>query len=413
MASAISGLRSNHYDALGIEPDASVDEIERAFLFKVSAFSPHAFGNVAEASVAYDILKDPAKRRAYDRSNGFADEPEAAKPLPYWSGRPWSMTPGQATIARPAMALFSQAPKPVEVRPPEARAEPRAVPPVEAKERLAEAGAAVPDRLPFVAAPAERSPSSSPAPSPAPPPTPSPSPPIAREFAAPQPLSVSTLTDPRRSRFGLQPIDLQVSSAETAAIDPRKVALIAASIIVGVGVVGGWLGWAAGNDQNAPPQEAVQTRLPKATGEAQTVIAVAEPARQGPTGQAYRPGPRVRPARANPATPAQSAAPADANAQSQPAAGPPPAIDGPGADSAPVEAPAAEVPGPAPAAAALPLSSATIARTIERIGYPCGKVGSTAQGGGAGVFTVNCTSGHAYRASPLRGRYHFRPVSRP
>ena len=406
MASAISGLRSNHYDALGIEPDASVEEIERAFLFKVSAFSPHAFGNVAEASVAYDILKDPAKRRAYDRSNGFVDEPEAAKPLPYWSGRPWSMTPGQATIARPAMALFFQAPKPTDVRPPEASVEPRAIPPVEAKERLAEPGAEALDRLPFVAAPAELSPSPAPAPSPAPPP------PIAREFGGPQPLSVSTLTDPPRSRFGLQPIDLHVSAAEMPAIDPRKVALIAASIIVGVGVVGGWLGWAAGNDQ-APPQEAVQTRLPKATGEAQTVIAVAEPAWQGPIGQAYRPGPRARPARANPATPAQSAAPADANAQSQPAAGPPPAIDGPGMDAVPVEAPAAEVPGPAPAAAALPLSSATIARTIERIGYPCGKVGSTAQGSGSGVFTVNCTSGHTYRASPLRGRYHFRPVSRP
>ena len=109
----------------------------------------------------------------------------------------------------------------------------------------------------------------------------------------------------------------------------------------------------------------------------------------------------------------ESAVAAPAIAQSQPAAGPPPAIDGPGMDSVPVEAPAAEVPGPAPAAAALPLSSATIARTIERIGYPCGKVGSTAQGSGSGVFTVNCTSGHAYRASPVRGRYHFRPVSRP
>jgi hypothetical protein len=67
----------------------------------------------------------------------------------------------------------------------------------------------------------------------------------------------------------------------------------------------------------------------------------------------------------------------------------------------------------APAAAArLPLSNAVIARTIARIGYPCGRVAATAaaEGGAPGAFTVTCTSGHSYRAAPVGGRYHFRRV---
>jgi hypothetical protein len=63
----------------------------------------------------------------------------------------------------------------------------------------------------------------------------------------------------------------------------------------------------------------------------------------------------------------------------------------------------------APVAASLPLSNRVIARTIQRIGYPCGEVASTAALDGApGAFKVTCTSGHAYQARPVRGRYHFR-----
>ena len=60
----------------------------------------------------------------------------------------------------------------------------------------------------------------------------------------------------------------------------------------------------------------------------------------------------------------------------------------------------------------MPLSDATVARTIQRIGYSCGKVSSTSAGDGAGVFTVTCTSGQAFQARPVRGRYHFRRLGR-
>ena len=71
---------------------------------------------------------------------------------------------------------------------------------------------------------------------------------------------------------------------------------------------------------------------------------------------------------------------------------------------------AAEAPQVAAAAADMPLPNSTIARTIERIGYSCGEVASTAPVAGEepGVFKVTCTSGQSYRAAPVRGRYHFR-----
>jgi hypothetical protein len=115
------------------------------------------------------------------------------------------------------------------------------------------------------------------------------------------------------------------------------------------------------------------------------------------------------------------------HAVSAAAAAPPIALEadaGPPADSAPPQsqpdlastdqngaAPAAAEPvATQPVAASLPLSNSVIARTIERIGYACGAVASTVpvEGEGAGVFTVTCTSGQAYKATPLRGRYHFR-----
>jgi len=52
---------------------------------------------------------------------------------------------------------------------------------------------------------------------------------------------------------------------------------------------------------------------------------------------------------------------------------------------------------------------ATIARTIQRIGYECGSVISASSIDGAdGAFKITCSSGDAYRAALVGGRYHFR-----
>jgi hypothetical protein len=66
-------------------------------------------------------------------------------------------------------------------------------------------------------------------------------------------------------------------------------------------------------------------------------------------------------------------------------------------------------PAAVPVAADLPLPKRVVARTIERIGYSCGSVvSSTAIEGEPGAYTVTCSSGQTYQASPVHGRYRFR-----
>jgi hypothetical protein len=57
------------------------------------------------------------------------------------------------------------------------------------------------------------------------------------------------------------------------------------------------------------------------------------------------------------------------------------------------------------------LPKAAIARTIQKIGYPCGGVSSVAAVDAGGVFKVTCSSGHSYRAAPVGGRYRFKKWS--
>lgn len=67
--------RPNHYVRLGVERTASDEEIARAFAYQMSLFRPMA--EAAQIGVAYEVLRDPAKRKAYDETLGFRRE---AKP---------------------------------------------------------------------------------------------------------------------------------------------------------------------------------------------------------------------------------------------------------------------------------------------------------------------------------------------
>jgi outer membrane biosynthesis protein TonB len=50
------------------------------------------------------------------------------------------------------------------------------------------------------------------------------------------------------------------------------------------------------------------------------------------------------------------------------------------------------------------------ARTIDRIGFPCGRVvSSEAVGSGQGTYKINCSSGEAYQGTTKRGHLFFRP----
>jgi hypothetical protein len=113
MVSAIKS-RPNYYDMLGIMPGASGTAIAQAFGTATSVFRPHAFGAITELCVAYETLRDPARRRAYDASIGLPEQPR----LP---------------VSRPASAHFMARPAVDSPLLPEPKVE--AAPPVPAIER--------------------------------------------------------------------------------------------------------------------------------------------------------------------------------------------------------------------------------------------------------------------------------------
>ena len=57
-----------HYELLGLRPEATGEEIRQAFFRELTGLRPHAVGGLAQATVAYEVLRDPIKRRAYDAS---------------------------------------------------------------------------------------------------------------------------------------------------------------------------------------------------------------------------------------------------------------------------------------------------------------------------------------------------------
>ena len=82
MVSAVRS-RPNHYELLGVGPAASADEIRQAFQRKMSLFGAHLMAEAPQISVAYETLRNPARRRDYDQSPGLNVGPEP---------RPWGFT---------------------------------------------------------------------------------------------------------------------------------------------------------------------------------------------------------------------------------------------------------------------------------------------------------------------------------
>lgn len=122
--------RPNHYEVLGLAPTAGNDEISRAFAQASAAFRPHTFGTVTELCVAYETLRDPVKRRAYDQSLGIT--PKQLPPVSQVSIRlrpePVAAFPRQA-FDRGAGATTPMPDPTPEPRPrPEADATPRTEP---------------------------------------------------------------------------------------------------------------------------------------------------------------------------------------------------------------------------------------------------------------------------------------------
>lgn len=380
--------RPNYYETLGITPAAASDEIAKAFAKATSVFRPHPFGGITEVCMAFETLRNPIKRRAYDVSIGLIPEPAPR---------------AASTAAREVASL----PRPVSPYPVE----------------RTEIGTA---------------PSPAPQVKPAPRPEPSakhlagalPPQPVGQTAQAPSPASLPKPELQTRAAIDEKPrlapqiggdVSRQLSleeqfAVEASPIDWKRIGK-SAGVVAGaacfLGVLAGW--WSAG-DIAEPPQPAKAASLP------------APPPDQAATSESPQPAPApsvtekmaYRPKRAAVAVARIDRAPALQQLgaeEEQPVAGqlsdsqsrenqPKPSEFQPGT----VEQDGPTDPLAPTIAASLPLPNKVVARTIERIGYSCGAVTSSSpvEGGAPGVYKVTCASGQSYQAKPVNGRYRFR-----
>lgn len=371
MASTVRS-RPTYYDILGLKPTASVEEIARAFTEALSMFRPTPFGRTADIGIAYETLRNPEKRRAYDSSIGLTAEP-VAPPTPRFvsSGVVTASSQRSNPFAAPKLA-------------------PRPKPEVTSEPGL---GSFIASSLrEQVAAPN------------AAPPTPAKEP----EVAQPLEDKVERIEIPS---FWHSP--KLAEDIEEQGLDWKRTGIAVGAVVLAVGLVGGWAGWNAGQDvEQSKAGGAVTVALPQPKTPAPVTAVAAAPAPHlgdllpDRRTQAFV-APRHRErapylAQVRPVTPpaAQDAQPENSGFQEI------------AANQAVTDAPAvADAPAATVTSASMPLPNKVIARTIHRIGYACGDVASTtAVEGSAGVFNVTCTSGQTYQASPVRGRYHFRKV---
>ena len=350
--------RPNHYETLGLKPTASDDEIAPAFSRQM--LSPRPMLDVAQIGIAYAVLRDPIKRREYDRSLGLNAKPEPRQ----WT---YAMQPRWVPF------IASAAPKPME------------------KDSASKAG--LPE--PFVAAPPKPETRAEPQ-------VAAPTAASRREPAVEPRLEprIPDLMAVRRARAE------RSRDVDDRIIDWKYPAFAVGSLVVVAGLLGAWAGTTAGSDAAASQTDAAMTvALPKAGP--RPSVAAASPAPVGTPAETLVEWPvrdsvsvsrsKRNVSRRRPTAQAEQQVREGQAAESQP--------DALSRDPLAPEPSAAQ-----PVAASLPLPNRVIARTIERIGYACGQVASTVEGEG-GVYKVTCTSGHSYQATPVRGRYRFRRLA--
>jgi curved DNA-binding protein CbpA len=369
-----TATRLNHYEVLGLTPAASDGEIADAFARAMSMFRPHAVEDVARLSVAYATLRNPAKRRAYDDSLGLNPQPPPRRPpmpaIRFSGSARWDRLVRPAADTVPTPAPLPEPEAPVAQKPASSPAEP-------------------------VREPAKRDRSGiSPEPSPQPERRIRPS--AQDEPKLPEFLAV------RRASEDIEP------DVGDRVIDWKLPAFAAGGLLVAAALAGAWAGLDAGDGGEQPAKRAASIALP--------------PLKPLPGGLDKPPATRVDRVEDLP----QRAAPVSIAARpiEQHRAAPPPtgseerlaeisqSLESGYYDSPSMNRPDGQSATDAPpaAAATLPISNRTAARTIERIGYACGRIAATTpvEGEATGVYKVTCTSGQSYRAAPVNGRYRFK-----
>ena len=369
MVSSVTS-RPSHYEMLGLTATASEAEIGRAFASRMSLFGTHAPGEAARLCAAYEVLRDSAKRRDYDRSIGLGPKPEPRQWAFAVTQSSWPGFVGSAAAPSPVEALTAPAAPPAGplVTAPH---EPEASPEIERASAIAAS-------LRRLAEPPAVEPSK---PEPAAEWSPLPRPePVAE-------MDIYRILDRRLDRL--------TSSGDDQPFEWRRPALVVGGLIGAAGFIGAFAGLSVKDDAAtaaAPP--AITIPLPAAK---QVADAAAAPP-TAPIEMAAATAPPAQPRH----TPSQSRFARAVQQQVSAAAAEPQRIDLVSAEAA------ADPAEPQPVAASLPLPDAVVARTIERIGYSCGKVTGATAGAAPGVYQVTCSSGDTYQATPVHGRYRFR-----
>ncbi len=380
MATAIKSP-SNHYDTLEISPSASDAEIARAFALQMRVFKlrpDNPLVHMARLNAAYQTLRDPLKRKAYDSSIGVGRQVEP------WTPQDRSAIAPVQWLDRSGESVFTVAKK--------SEDQPRSEPSRDM-------------RFATFIAESLRQPAKEPEPQV-----------VSEQSPDPAPAYEPEAADKPHLFNALEQIESDRAQRSAA----RNRAILAASV-VGLGVLGIALGvsqFHASPAAEQSPQSAVTVPLPPATPADQASASPGAPPQPAPV-----PRPEQQ-SRTQPTAPVKTPATAAPSGAAQPEES---ASPNPAPQSSPVEsAPAPTEAQPAPpdatepavnaapvvaAAGKMPLPNATIARTIEHIGYACGQVVSTTPSDAPNVYKITCSSGDSYQATPVRGRYHFRRLS--
>ena len=359
--------RPTHYEVLGLAPSASEAEIKRAFASRMSLFGAHRPAEVPQISTAFETLRDPAKRRDYDRSLGLTEAPRRG--AQQWG---FTVSPPRWTPFMAATPTSSARPAPPE---PQVAEQPPSQPEAIVDPRLAQIAASLRE----LARPVENPPAEHKATEEGPEPKP-------EKSQAPPPVEFRTAGQAYP----------QFEEDRPSGFEWKRPAVVVGGLIAGAGVIGLLAGFSVKDEAAAQAEPALSVALPAATPRAEAAARPSAAAVVQETVPAAVPAARAK----RGVAPQRPSGWAEQMAQSL-------SQDGETPDVA-TEQTAAD---PAPAklvAASLPLPDRVVARTIERIGYSCGSVASTEAGETPGTFTVNCTSGRSFQAKPVGGRYHFR-----